>query len=433
MKLIPCLAILLIPFADRAAELPALVFPQGAGVNIHFVAGHERDLDMIAAAGLKFVRMDFHWAGIETGRGGYDWSAYDTLMNNLEQRGLRAMLTLDYSNPLYESEVTSTNPITHKPHKTIASPQHPESVAAFAQWAGEAARHFRGRRVIWEIWNEPNIQFWSPRPDAGQYTRLALATCNAIRKADPEATLVGPASSGFPWEFIETLFKAGALEFLDAVSVHPYRSYEFGPETAAADYSRLRQLIDRHAPASRKRAIPILSGEWGYATHRKGLALDLQAAFAVRQQLANTLQGIPLSIWYDWKNDGPDRDDAEHNFGLVDEHLEPKPAYKAVQVLTRELSGFSVCKRLPLDQPQDYVLLCTNRSGAVKLAAWTSGEAHAVGLKLQSAGRVQIEGAGGLGTAFVTDASDGVLNLNLAAMPQYLRLGTNRIVAARQE
>ncbi|MDP4225992.1 MAG: hypothetical protein Q8910_06395, partial [Bacteroidota bacterium] len=28
-----------------------------AGVNIHFIKGNEKDLDMIAAAGFKFIRM----------------------------------------------------------------------------------------------------------------------------------------------------------------------------------------------------------------------------------------------------------------------------------------------------------------------------------------------------------------------------------------
>ena len=38
-----------------AAELPEAVLPAGVGVNIHFTRGHETDLDMIAAAGFKFV------------------------------------------------------------------------------------------------------------------------------------------------------------------------------------------------------------------------------------------------------------------------------------------------------------------------------------------------------------------------------------------
>jgi hypothetical protein len=100
----------------RSADFPELVLPQGVGVNVHFTRGHERDLDMIAAAGFKFVPMDFGWAGIERRKGEYDWSAYDELTANLERRGLRALYILDYSNPLYEETVTSRNPITGNEH-----------------------------------------------------------------------------------------------------------------------------------------------------------------------------------------------------------------------------------------------------------------------------------------------------------------------------
>ena len=47
--------------------------------------------------------------------------------------------------------------------------------------------------MLWEIWNEPNISFWSPKPDAQQYTTLALAACKAIREAEPGATIIAPA------------------------------------------------------------------------------------------------------------------------------------------------------------------------------------------------------------------------------------------------
>ena len=137
--------------------------PEGSinsGVNIHFTTGHEKDLDMIAAAGFRFIRMDFVWHNIEKVKGVYDWSEYDELTSNLEKRGLRALYILDYSNPLYEPEVESKDPITGEAQKGIAAPSHPESVEAFAKWSAAAAERYRNKNVVWEIWNEPNITFW---------------------------------------------------------------------------------------------------------------------------------------------------------------------------------------------------------------------------------------------------------------------------------
>ena len=73
-----------------------------AGVNIHFVTGHEKDLDLIAAAGFKFIRMDFGWQGTERVKGIFNWKSFDELTANLEKRGLGAIYIFDYSNSLYE-------------------------------------------------------------------------------------------------------------------------------------------------------------------------------------------------------------------------------------------------------------------------------------------------------------------------------------------
>ena len=407
----------------HATEIPAPVLPEGVGVNIHFVTGHQRDLDLIQAAGFKFIRMDFGWTSTERKKGEYDWSEYDELLSNLEKRGLRPVFILDYSHHFYEETVTNQNPLTHQMHRTVASPQHRDSVEAFAKWAAAAARHYRGHHVIWEIFNEPNIQFWSPKPDAGQYATLAMATVKAIRDIEPEATVVGPASSTFPWEFLETLFKAGALEFLDAVSVHPYRPPRRPPETAAADYQRLRELIDRYAPKARRGKIPILSGEWGYSSFAKGVSLETQANFAARQQLSNLLNDVPLSIWYDWKNDGDDPNENEHNFGTVLPNLEPKPAYRAIGTLTRELSGYGILQRVSVTNKQDYVLLLRNPARQYKLAAWTLAEPHQVAIELMARpayAPVLTKCQGERGTATV---QNGRLILELSPAPQYIALG----------
>ncbi|MGO8701646.1 MAG: cellulase family glycosylhydrolase [Limisphaerales bacterium] len=382
------------------AQVPPAVIPAGVGVNIHFVTGHETDLDMIADAGFRFIRMDFQWDGIERTQGNYDWSAYDQLTANLEKRGLRAIYILDYKNALYEAQVPAHRAVGEPvPEEYTASPRHPESVAAFAKWAAEAARHFHGRGVIWEIYNEPNGNFWRPKPDVGEYTTLALATAKAIREAEPSATIIAPAMSTFDWKFLEPFLKSGVLEYLDAVSVHPYRPPNKSPETAEPEYKRLRELIESSAPESKRpNKIAIISGEWGYASNRKGVTLDAQADFAVRQQLSNLLYGVPLSIWYDWKNDGTDPDDGEQNFGTVTPELKPKPAYTALRNMTQELNGYSLQERLGGFDPNDFVLVFARDGNHQTVAAWTMAKPHLITVHI--AGRE--------------------LSLELGALPQYV-------------
>jgi hypothetical protein len=425
MKYWRCL-LWLLPLFCQANEISQPVLPDSAGVNIHFVKGHERELDMIQAAGFKFIRMDFSWIETEIRKGEYDWTAYEELLDNLEKHGLRAILILDYSHPLYEEKVTAINPMDNKPHETIAAPQHPKSVAAFVRWAVAGVRHFRGRHVIWEIWNEPNIEFWSPQPDVRQYTALALATAKAIRAAAPEATIIGPASSEFPWDFLETFLGSGVLEYLDGISVHPYRKNS-PPESAATDFQKLRKLIDRYAPAAQKGKIPILSGEWGYSTYTKGVSPDTQAAFAVRQQLHNLLNGIPLSIWYDWKDDGLDPKEKEENWGTVTPDLKPKPAYLALRTLAHELAGWRIQGRLPLSSDQDYLVVFADAAGRQKLAGWTLDQPHSVKVTLSQAkpsGLMVVEAEGASAPAKL---DSGRLVVELTARPHYVRLAESRV------
>ena len=235
--------------------------------------------------------------------------------------------------------------------------------------------HFQGHGILWEIWNEPNGGFWKPKANVADYAALALAAAKAIRAAAPGEAVIGPATSGVDLQFVEGCFKAGLLDWWDAVSVHPYR--QEGPESAAADYLKLRALIARYAPKGK--SIPIISGEWGYSSVWQNFDEATQGQMLARQWLVNLANHIPLSIWYDWHDDGTDRLEPEHHFGTVANAYhadgapvyEPKPAYLAAKTLTSVLRGFQFTKRLALGKPDDYALLF-RKGDELRLAVWTT-------------------------------------------------------------
>jgi hypothetical protein len=350
-----------------AAELVAPVIPQSLGVNIHFTDARPGEMKMLADAGFRFVRMDFDWAKIESTRGRYDYSAYDRLVKSLDEFGIRAVFILDYANPLYDDN---------------RSPDSDEGRRAFARWAAESVQHFAGKKILWEMYNEPNITpFWRPKPNTDDYVKLALAVGKAIREAAPGEAYVGPACSGVDLPFLEACFKAGLLEYWDAVSIHPYRQQD--PETVEDDYRDVRLLIARYAPKDKK--IPILSGEWGYSSAWDSFDEDRQAKMLARQWLTNLANDVPLSIWYDWHDDGPDPKEAEHHFGTVrfpplapgesrgeGAPYDAKPGYLAARTLSTQLAGFTFNKRLALARDDDYMLLFTRGNDEVRVVAWTT-------------------------------------------------------------
>lgn len=393
----------------------------GSGVNIHFVRGHTKDLDMIESAGFRFIRMDFVWQNIEREMGVYDWTAYDELTSNLSERGLSAIFILDYSNPLYEESVEFTHQDTGQNGKGTASPSHKESIEAFTRWSAAAALHFKGENIIWELWNEPNVtHFWKPEPDVAEYSILAIVTVKAIRDIVPEAVIIGPATSKIPLPFLELFLASGALEYLDGVSVHPYRDYSKSPETAGSEYSELRELISHYTPEDKK-GIPIISSEWGYASATNGVSPEKQAEFIVRMQLANLLYGIPLSIWYDWKNDGDDPGNFEHNCGTVTSDLKPKPAYIAIRTLNMQMDRYTFSHRVPLGNDNDYLLVFRN-GGRCRICAWTTGPDHAITVGENIINTREITTTDGYGNSLKPEINQGKLVLELKALPKYISL-----------
>lgn len=360
MRRTPLFALLLILLLCRPAQpdaLPPPVVPQCVGVNIHFAGAPARDLDGLAAGGFGWIRMDFAWSAIEKVRGQYDFAAYDTLVAGLAARHIRPLFILDYGNDLYQA----------------GAPRSSEARAAFARFAAASVTHFKGKPILWEIWNEPNIGFWKPLPNVAEYGWLALETARAIKGADPNAAILAPGTSTIPLDFLEGVFRTGLLRYIDAVSLHPYRGDR--PESAAKDYPAVRLLIRKYAPKGK--SIPLVSSEWGYTA--LSVTEEQQGQYLARLWLSNLAEGVRLSIWYDWHDDGLDPKDGEHHFGTVHNDYAPKPAFLAAQRLTHALGGYRFVKRLPLASDQDYLLLFA-RGVSVKLAFWTTGNSHAASL-----------------------------------------------------
>jgi hypothetical protein len=119
----------------------------------------------------------------------YDWSAYDSLIDDAARHGIRLQLNLTAPAPAWAAG----------DHKVgVVRPDAQE----FGQFAAAAARHFKGRVDMYSIWNEPNYVGWlAPlRAEPELYRALYTAAYNGIKTADPAAkVLIGetaPYSEG---------------------------------------------------------------------------------------------------------------------------------------------------------------------------------------------------------------------------------------------
>jgi len=264
------------------SRIPGSAVPDGLGVNIHWTNPRPGEMRMLTATGLRWIRMDFSWAATETQKGRYNFAAYVRLITALRLYHIRPVLILDYGNPLYQHDSFPSTPVAR---------------AAFSRWAVAAVTTFRGDGVMWEMYNEPNGM---GHATPAQYAKLALEVGRAVHQADPHALYVGPALAGMDQRWFKQILQDGVLKQFDAVTVHPYR--QTPPETVQADYAKFRQLIARYAPAGK--VVPLISGEWGYSTTWMKRNANRQGKYLAREFLTNLMCRIPLSIWYDWHNDG---------------------------------------------------------------------------------------------------------------------------------
>lgn len=342
------------------------IIPYNLGIHTHM---SESKVDVIGLKnnGFKIVRDDITWSRVEYKPNQYDFenSGYDDYNKELVKSGIRPYYVLGFSNKLYEE---NNSVITNKGRE------------AYTKFVAKTASRYKNQNIIWEIWNEPNTErFWNPTfTSVEKYTDLVQSAAHAIRKNDPSGVIVAPAlaeinQTSLYW--LEETFKRGLLNNIDAISIHPYRGTP--PETVISDYKLVKSLIAKYT----KKDISILSGEWGYSTGLAfyGIQLDQrqQCQYLVRMFLVNLYQEIPVSIWYDWKNDGQNKDDGEQNFGIREfDSSVPKESALGASTLFKMLSGYHYSKRIDLGNSNDYLLEFINKEDQLTYVYWTTEAEH---------------------------------------------------------
>ena len=178
----------------------------------------DRSIQMMADAGVQFVRFDFDWKDIEPQDDSFSFSKYDNIIAKLKAKNIKVLGILDYGNNWSDPTTGDTAQINR-----------------FADFALNTVKHFGADVVLWQVWNEPNNEnFWS-NPSAVNYTKLLKAAYGAIKQGSPEAVVVlgGLVGNGierveffgmlFAKEnFLPDIYSNGGKDYFDVASIHPY-------------------------------------------------------------------------------------------------------------------------------------------------------------------------------------------------------------------
>jgi polysaccharide biosynthesis protein PslG len=338
---------------------PSNILPNSFGTDVHFVGDNPTEFAMMQKAGVKVLRIKMPWTMVEKKVGVYNFSAFQAMVAGMKPYGIRPLIMIGFGNQLYKETMSC---------RTKAG------LAAYAKMSEAAAAALKGNGVIWELWNEPNLDgFWRPKSNSAEYMTWVKTVTPAIRKGDPEALVVGPALSNVFTPFMGQLLKAGLVNYVDGISVHPYQ-YKNNPELGEKDLKNLRNLIKTTSPQNPN--IPIMFTEWGYSVSAAdGFDEETQAKYLSRQFLLGAMYGVPINIWYNWKNSRTEPCVTKDKcYGMVKNNLEQRLAYKEMIRVTQELDGFKYISRLKTST-SDYILVFA-KGNVYKVAAWTTAPEH---------------------------------------------------------
>jgi xylan 1,4-beta-xylosidase len=214
----------------------------------------------------------------------YDWTIVDRIFDTFRDTGVRPLVQLGF---MPEALSTHPQPYRHTfPKGNIFTgwTYPPKDYAKWSDLEFRFAQHLRERygddevkSWLWEVWNEPDIEYWHGTPE--EYFKLYDFSVDAVSRALPQAHIGGPNSTGpgspnaiaFLHDFLEHCAhgknfangKTGTR--LDFVSFHPKGSPKWLGDHVQMGISKQLAAIDQGfsivASFPEWKATPIILGE----------------------------------------------------------------------------------------------------------------------------------------------------------------------------
>jgi xylan 1,4-beta-xylosidase len=246
-----------------------------------------------------------------------------------------------------------------------------------------------------EVWNEPNLDFWAGEPKQPTYWELYDHTVTAIKKVSAKLRVGGPATAQAAWvdAFIQHCVQNNIP--VDFVSTHVYGNDSSTDvfntnEDIPRDKMVCRAVKKVHDQirASAKPGLPLIWSEFNASYKNEPEVTD---SIYMGPWLAETIQQCDglvdiLSYWSFsdvFEEQGVVKTPFYGGYGLMAEDSIPKPAFDAFKVL--HMLGD---QRLTLDS--DSALVTRGKSGSLVIALWNyespdhSGQAKNIRLRLMN-------------------------------------------------
>ena len=154
----------------------------------------------------------------------YNFTYVDQIYDGMLKKGVRPVVEISFMPKKLASDPNALHPFWYKQN---VSP--PKDYAKWDDLIRHFAQHLVGRYGLgevsqwyFEVWNEPNIDFWAGNPKQATYFELYDHTARALKTVSPLLRVGGPATAAADWvdAFLEHCFKQSVP--VDFVSSHGY-------------------------------------------------------------------------------------------------------------------------------------------------------------------------------------------------------------------
>jgi xylan 1,4-beta-xylosidase len=277
----------------------------------------------------------------------YNFSYVDEIYDGLLEHGVRPLVEISFMPRKLAFNPDALHPFWYKQN---VSP--PKSLERWDALVTEFARHLIARYGIeevsqwyFEVWNEPNIDFWNGIPRDKSYFALYEHTARALKAVSARLRVGGPATAAAAWVTSFLQYVAVHHVPVDFVSTHGYADDTvedlFGTnEDISMDdrVCRAAAKVRKEIQSSAMPSLPLFWTEWNVPGMK-----EARDTTYVGPALANTVRecdGVVdmLSFWTFsdvFEEGGPIQRPFEGHFGLRAKGGINKPSYYAFGLLHR--------------------------------------------------------------------------------------------------
>jgi xylan 1,4-beta-xylosidase len=361
---------------------------QGGFSSEPMIADRTAEIRLLKPRVIRLFLQDYY--DLLPAAGKYNYSLLDPSVDSILKAGAKPLLCIVFKPKLLFPRID----------QNLAAPT---SWPAWEELVYNLVHHYKERNGggwYWEVGNEFDIESGGGTPyhmTPGQYTAYYEHTVAAIRRADPQARVGGPAQAYFTADLIPALlaFCAKNKIPLDFVSWHGYHSDpQWFRKTIDSMHEQLRQFPNLHPET--------VIDEWNMALGEGSIDPRFQPAFIVETTFQMLEAGLDLSCYYhirdypfaadQFRKFYPESFVAEQEIfwdripnylGLFDYENQARPSYFVFRLLER-LTGARL--GVDSDSPKVHGMATYDESlGATSVLLWNYSEAATdVNLRLEN-------------------------------------------------